>query len=96
MNHINSNFYDFEIDTLVIYLQVTQRLFQKGRSGYGLDLVSINIQRGRDHGIPSYTRWRMSCGLPSVKNFTELEEDMDSGALKAIQEVYRLEIFAFL
>lgn len=37
-----------------------------------LDLFSLNIQRGRDHGIPTYNNARVAFGLPKINTFEEL------------------------
>ncbi|KAG7153626.1 Chorion peroxidase-like 1 [Homarus americanus] len=68
--------------------QVTGKLF-RGDNKFGLDLVSVNIQRGRDHGIGPYNRWRMYCGLQPASNFSDLAHDMDIGALRSIMNTYR-------
>lgn len=43
----------------------------------GLDLVSINIQRGRERGLPDYNTLRQDLGMPKATNsFMNLTDDM--------------------
>jgi len=41
----------------------------------GFDLGALNIQRGRDHGLPDYNSVREAYGLPRVESFTEITSD---------------------
>ncbi|KAH9493003.1 hypothetical protein Btru_022894 [Bulinus truncatus] len=54
--------------------EVTKFLFEaKNPNRTGLDLISLNIQRGRDHGLAPYVKYRAYCGLPPVKDFNDSE-----------------------
>lgn len=51
-------------------------LFGAPGSG-GFDLVSLNIQRGQDHGLPSYNDVREALGLDRVDSFSDINSDSD-------------------
>ncbi|OTF81196.1 hypothetical protein BLA29_012462 [Euroglyphus maynei] len=44
-----------------------------------MDLVSIDIQRGRDHGMPTYNQIRQLCSLQIITDFRQLNhvDDID-------------------
>ena len=48
----------------------------RGNKPTGGDLIAITIQRGREHGIPSYNKFREFCGLPKAKTFEELSTEV--------------------
>lgn len=41
----------------------------------GRDLAALNIQRGRDHGLPSYNEMREALGLGRVTSFEQISSD---------------------
>ena len=42
------------------------------------DLFSLNIQRGRDHGIPDYNSVRRSLGFTPLKSISEISRDRET------------------
>ncbi|XP_037073971.1 chorion peroxidase-like [Pollicipes pollicipes] len=68
--------------------EVTNHLFQMPEHRFGMDLAAINMQRGREHGLPSYNGFREFCGLPRVTDFFELNTVMSNNTASAYSDVY--------
>ena len=67
MEKIDNNFVD----------DIAEELFAEG---FGFDLVSLNIQRGRDHGLPSYVDYRELClgSRGKATSFDDLNSNINS------------------
>jgi len=52
-------------------------------------LAALNIQRGREHGIPSYNRYREWCGLSKIRSFDELRGWMSNNTANAFRSTYQ-------
>ena len=50
---------------------MTDHMFERGDRD-GFDIASLNIQRGRDHGLPKYNRWREYCGLDPITDLSTM------------------------
>ncbi|KAK4008470.1 hypothetical protein OUZ56_013610 [Daphnia magna] len=68
--------------------EITHHLFEEEGKGFGLDLVSLNLQRGRDHGLPGYNAFRTICGLQRAKNFNDLLDLISPAIVERFELLY--------
>ncbi|EPB76684.1 animal hem peroxidase [Ancylostoma ceylanicum] len=66
-----------------ITTSVTERLFG------GMDMATLNIQRGRDHGLRSYNDYRKLCQLQPITNFNQWPEVTDRAVRERVSQLYR-------
>lgn len=65
-----------EIDTFIVP-NLRSFLFGPNPPGMLLDLPSINIQRGRDHGLADYNTMRIAYGLKRLPSFYQINPNPD-------------------
>lgn len=73
-----------EIDLQMVD-DVRNFLFGPPGSG-GFDLAALNLQRGRDHGLPDYNSARVAYGLDPVTDFSEITSD--EGIQATLEELF--------
>lgn len=53
------------------------------------DLAALNIQRGRDHALPSYNEWRRYCNLTVAASFDDFRKEIkDHALLQKLEHLY--------
>lgn len=69
--------------------EILNKLF-KGDNDIGLDLLSIDILRGRDHGLSPYHKYRKICNMrTNVKMFNDLSPHISSSAITQLRQTYK-------
>ncbi|CAH1786066.1 unnamed protein product [Owenia fusiformis] len=56
--------------------------------GEGTDLPALNIQRGREHGLPGYNKWREYCNLPKIKNWKKKPAEIPEAIWGKLPSIY--------
>ncbi|KAG7465745.1 hypothetical protein MATL_G00156750 [Megalops atlanticus] len=76
------------VPTQLLNTELTERLFSMAHA-VALDLAAMNVQRGRDHGIPPYNDYRVFCNLTSAHTFDHLRNEIrDPSVREKLQRLY--------
>uniref|UniRef100_A0A8C2CWQ8 Peroxidasin n=1 Tax=Cyprinus carpio TaxID=7962 RepID=A0A8C2CWQ8_CYPCA len=76
------------VSTQLLNTELTERLFSMAHA-VALDLAAMNIQRGRDHGIPPYNDYRVFCNLTSAQTFDDLRNEIQNPSMREkLQRLY--------
>lgn len=54
----------------------------------GMDLIALNTQRGRDHGLPGYTQYRKICNVGDATTFDDLATNISPKNIERLKSVY--------
>ncbi|MEE6476695.1 hypothetical protein FKM82_011184, partial [Ascaphus truei] len=68
--------------------ELTEKLLVLSNNG-SMDLASLNLQRGRDHGLQGYNDWREFCGLSRLTTQTDMKRAIsDQNMIRKIMDLY--------
>lgn len=69
--------------------EVTNHLFEDVKIPFsGIDLVALNVQRARDHGIPSYNNYRTLCNLKRATSWEDLSREIPPEVINRLKRIY--------
>lgn len=69
--------------------EVTNHLFEDRKIPFsGIDLIALNVQRARDHGVPSYNNYRALCNLKRAQNWDDLSREIPPEVISRLKRIY--------
>lgn len=69
--------------------EVTNHLFEDRKIPFsGIDLIALNVQRARDHGIPGYNNYRALCNLKRAQNWDDLQREIPPEVINRLKRIY--------
>jgi len=68
---------------------IRNHLFESSTGRGGLDLVAVNIQRGRDHGLPGYNQYKEICTGDKARTFDDLRKVISAEHVAQLKSVYK-------
>ncbi|XP_043190039.1 peroxidase-like [Amphibalanus amphitrite] len=63
--------------------------FNPDQKGGGVDLTALNIQRGRDHGIPTYSTVASRCNNIPIRSWSDLHQTIPEADVRRLRSIYR-------
>ncbi|XP_037796031.1 chorion peroxidase-like isoform X1 [Penaeus monodon] len=76
-----------DVSNMVFTNEITATSFP-GDEPLRIDLLALNTQRGREHGLKGYTAVRAACTNQVIKTFADLTNIMDQEVIDRLQNVY--------
>nr|ARK19845.1 peroxidase-like protein [Ampulex compressa] len=73
---------------LGIVADLTSKYYAPNASSLGLDVFSLDVQRGRDHGLSGYIEYRKHCGLSTVSSFNDTIGLFGEAVVQKLQKLY--------
>jgi peroxidase len=64
-------------------------LFESAPGRGGLDLVAINVQRGRDHGLPGYNKYREICLGAKAADWADFTNTIAPDRVAILKAIYK-------
>jgi len=68
--------------------EVSQKLFHSRNKPYGMDLASVDIQRGRDVGLSGYNSWLNFCGFTKFVDFDDMAREFEVEFVEKLKALY--------
>ncbi|KAK7573454.1 hypothetical protein V9T40_010645 [Parthenolecanium corni] len=69
--------------------EITNHLFEDKKIPFsGMDLPALNIQRARDHGIPSYNEFRAMCNLKRATTWEDFAKELPADVITRLKRLY--------